>query len=94
MFEISKLVSFNESHIFWTFPLLVNKMSSWLEGVEVEVRDEVSSLLKDILNLQGVSGVRQGIWSLLQEYSPYKQWSTATQVYPFYHFIKGTFYFE
>ncbi|XP_023323388.1 conserved oligomeric Golgi complex subunit 1 isoform X2 [Eurytemora carolleeae] len=58
---------------------IVNKMSSWLEGVEVEVREEVSSLLKDILNLQGVSGVRQGIWSLLQEYSPYKQWSTATQ---------------
>ena len=58
-------------------------MSSWLEGVEVEVREEVSSLLKDILNLQGVSGVRQGIWSLLQEYSPYKQWSTATQVFAF-----------
>jgi len=52
---------------------LVSKMMCWIEVSQVEGEQECSRLLQDISTLQGVAGVKQAVWILLQEFQPYKK---------------------
>ena len=55
-------------------------MLDWLEAGQEEGQKECQLLLRDITTLQGVAGVRQGIWNLLQEFPPYYNWTQTSQV--------------
>jgi len=59
---------------------LVSKMMCWIEVSQVEGEQECSRLLQDISTLQGVAGVKQAVWILLQEFQPYKKWNSSVQV--------------